>query len=123
MAKKLDIFVILYLDNTFIYIEDPGQSHIEAVRLVVDVLRNYGLYANLKKCQFQKNEICFLGYVMLVQGVRLADKRIEAIINWPELKSEQDIQVFLGFANFYRRFIPDFSRIAATLTLMLKTIG
>ncbi len=48
-------------------------------------------------------------------------KRIEALKNWPEPKSERDIQVFLGFANFYRQFIQDFSKIAGPLTSMLRT--
>lgn len=51
----------------------------------------------------------------------MEDKRIEAVKAWPEPKSVRDIQVFLGFANFYRRFIQGFSRIAAPLNSMLKT--
>ena len=63
LTKKLDIFVIVYLDDILIYTEDPGQGHMEAVRWVLDVLRRYELFANLKKCQFHKDEVCFLGYV------------------------------------------------------------
>ena len=51
----------------------------------------------------------------------MEDERIEAVKNWPEPKSVKNIQVFLGFANFYRRFIQDFSKIARPLTSMLKT--
>ena len=50
LAEKLDIFVIVYLDDILIYIEDPGQGHVKAVRWVLDVLRRHGLFANLKKC-------------------------------------------------------------------------
>ena len=53
----------------------------------------------------------------------MEDKRIEAVENWPEPTSVRDIQVFISFANFYRRFICGFSRIAAPLTSMLKTTG
>ena len=53
----------------------------------------------------------------------MEDERIEAVRNWPEPKSVQDIQVFIGFANFYQRFIHGFSRIAAPLTPMLKMTG
>ena len=63
-----------------------------------------------------------MGYVS-AQAVRMEDKRIEAVKNWPELTSVKDIQVFIDFANFYRRFIQGFSRIAAPLTSMLKTTG
>ena len=123
LAEKLDIFVIVYLDDILIYTEDPGQGHVEAVRWVLDVLRKHGLYANLKKCRFHKDEVRFLGYVVSAQGVRMEDERIEAVKNWPEPTSVRDIQVFIGFANFYRRFIRGFSRIAAPLTSMLKTTG
>ena len=81
LAEKLYIFVIVYLDDIFIYIKDPGQGHVEVVRWVLDVLRKYGLFANLKKCQFHKDEICFLGYVVLAQGVRMEDKQIKTVKN------------------------------------------
>ena len=95
----------------------------EAVRWVLDLLRKNGLFANLKKCWFHKDEVRFLGYVVSSQGIRMEEERIEAVRNWLELKSVRDIQVFIGFANFYRRFIRGFSRIAAPLTSMLKTTG
>ena len=123
LAKKLDIFVIVYLDDTLIYTKDPGQGHVEAVRRVLDILRRHGLFANLKKCQFHKDEVCFLGYIVLAQGVRMEDGQIKAVKNWPEPTSVRDIQVFIGFANFYRRFIQGFSRIAALLTSLLKATG
>ena len=53
----------------------------------------------------------------------MEDEQIEAVKNWPKPTSVRDIQVFINFANFYRRFIQGFSRIAAPLTSMLKTIG
>ena len=123
LAEKLDIFVIVYLDDIFIYTEDQGKGHVEAMRLVLDLLRKNGLFANLKKCWFHKNEVRFLRYVVSSQGIRMKDERIKVVRNWPELKSVRDIQVFIGFTNFYRRFIRGFSRIAASLTSMLKTTG
>ena len=123
LAEKLDIFVIVYLDDILIYIEDQERGHVEVVRWVLDILRKNGLFANLKKCRFHKDEVRFLGYVVSSQGIRMEDERIEAVRNWPEPKSVRDIQVFIGFANFYRRFIRGFSRIATPLTSMLKTTG
>ena len=69
LVEKLDIFVIVYLNDILIYTEDPGQAHVDAVWWVLDILRKYKLYANLKKCRFHKDEICFLGYVVLAQGI------------------------------------------------------
>ena len=87
LAEKLNIFVIVYLDDILVYTEDQGQGHVEAVRWVLDLLRKNGLFANLKKCWFYKDEVRFLGYVVLSQGIRMEDKRIEVIRNWPKPKS------------------------------------
>lgn len=87
---------------------------------VVDVLRKHSLFAKLQKCRFYKDEVCFLGYVFSSQGIKIEDKKIEAIKNSPKPKSIRYIQIFLGFANFYHCFIWDFSKIAIPLTLMLK---
>ena len=121
LAEKLDVFVIVYLDDILIYTEDEGQGYVEAVRWVLDLLRKNGLFANLKKCRFHQDEVRFLGYVVSAQGVQMEDEGIEVVRNWPEPKSIRDIQVFLGFANFYQRFIQGFSKIAGSLTLMLRT--
>ena len=123
LTVKLNIFVIVYLDDIFIYTKDLGQGYVETVRWVLDVLQRHRLFANLKKCRFHKDEVRFLGYIVSAQGVRMEDERIEAVKNWPEPTSVRDIQVFIGFANFYQRFIQGFSRIAAPLTSLLKTTG
>ena len=95
----------------------------EAVWWVLDFLRKNSLFANLKKCQFYKKEVWFLEYIISSQSIQIKDEKIEVVKNWPEPKLVQDIQVFIGFANFYRHFIWSFSKIAATLILMLKMIG
>ena len=121
LTKKLDIFVIVYLDDILIYIENPRQPHVEAVRWVLDQLRKHSFFANLKKCRFHQDEVCFLGYVISLKKISMEAKRIKVIKDWPEYKSVCNIQVFLGFANFYQQFIQGFSRITTQLTSMLKT--
>ncbi len=85
LAEKFDILVVVYLDDILIYTEDPGQPHVEAVRWVLKQLWKYGLYANLKKCRFHKDELRFLGFVVLAQGIRMEKERIEVVKTWPEL--------------------------------------
>ena len=121
LAGKPDIFVILYLDDILIYTENPGQTHVEPVRWVLKQLRKNGFFANFKKCRFHKDEVRLLGFVVSAHGIRMEEERIKAVNTWPEPKSVRDIQVFLGFANFYRRFIKNFSRIATPLTSILWT--
>ena len=121
LAEKLDIFVIVYLDDILIYSKDLGQGYLEVVQWVFEQFRKDFLYAILKKCRFHQEEVRFLDYVVLFQGICMEDKRIEDVKSWPKLKSVRDIQAFIGCANFYCRFIRGFSKIAAPLTLMLKT--
>ncbi len=121
LAEKLDVFCIVYLDDILIYTQDTGAKHVEAVKWVLDRLRQHGLFVNLQKCRFCTDEVHFLGYVIAPTGVRMEEERIQSVTNWPELKSLRDIQVFVGFANFYRRFIQGFSRIASPLTELTKT--
>ena len=91
LAEKLDVFMIIYLDNILIYIKDVGQAHVNAVCWVLNKLRNHSLFANFKKCCFHKDEVRFLGYVMSAQGVRMEDEQIKAVKNWPNPKSMKDI--------------------------------
>ena len=121
LAKKLDVFVIVYLNDILIYTKDEGQGHIEAVWWILDFLKKNGFFANLKKCRFYQDKICFLRYIISAQKVKMEDERIEVVRDWPESKSIKDIHIFFRFANFYRRFIQSFSKIAGLLTLMLKT--
>ena len=101
LIEKLNIFVIVYLDDILIYTNDDRNGHVAAIRWVLEQLRKFSLYANLKKCRFYQDEVRFLGYVVSSKGIRKEDKQIEAVKQWPEPQSVRDIQVFLGFAKFY----------------------
>ena len=72
----MDIFIIVYLDDILIYTKDPGQPHVEAVFWVPDQLRKYLLFANLKKCCFYQDEICFLEYIILSKDINIEAEKI-----------------------------------------------
>ena len=93
----------------------------EAVQWVLRELRKHSLFAKLKNCCFHQKKVRFLGYVISSQGIRMEEKKIDAVKAPSKPKSVRDIQVFIGFANFNRRFIQDFSKIPAPLTSILKT--
>ena len=62
LAEKLDIFIIVYQDDILINTDDDGDGHVAAIQWVLEQLRKFSLFANLKKCQFHQEEVCFLGY-------------------------------------------------------------
>ena len=105
LAKKLNVFVLVYLDDILIYTEDVSQAHVNAVRWVLNKLKKHGRFANFKKCCFHNDEVRFLSYVVSAQRVRMEDKRIEVVKKWPQPKMMRNIQVFLGFANSHWRVI------------------
>jgi hypothetical protein len=115
----LDKFLVIYLDDLLIY-SDPLAEHKRHVRMVLEKLRDADLYLKPSKCQFHVQEVTFLGYVIGPEGVKMDPAKVEAITAWPAPESVHDIRVFLGLANFYRRFIQDFSRVAAPITHLLK---
>ena len=80
LAKKLNIFIIVYFDDILIYSDNPGQAYVDAVWWVPEELKN-GFFANLKKCCFYKDKICFLRYVLLAQRVWMQEERIDNMKN------------------------------------------
>ena len=113
--EHLDDFVVIYLDDILIYSKNK-EEHEKHVRLVLEKLRERGLYAKLEKCLFHQTEMEFLGFVATTDGLKMDPKKVEAIVSWEAPKTVRDVQCFLGFANFYRIFIKNYSRVAAPLT-------
>ncbi|SPC61574.1 uncharacterized protein UHOD_11610 [Ustilago sp. UG-2017b] len=115
----LDRSLIIYLDDLLIYSStlEQHQGHVSAI---LARLRQAGLYAKAEKCQFSTSQTEFLGFVVSDQGVSMDPSKTEVITNWPVPKSVHDVQVFLGFCNFYRKFIPQYSRTAYPLTQLLR---
>ena len=91
LAEKLDIFVLIYLNNILLHTKNPRKAHVKAVWWVLKVLRKYGLYANLEKCCFYQDEVRFLGFVVFKDGIRIEEERINAVKKWPKPQSVRDI--------------------------------
>jgi hypothetical protein len=110
LKSLLDITCIAYLNNICIY-SDLIEEYIKYVREILDRLKKTKLYVKLFKCEFDKKEITFLKYVIGVYRIRMDNAKIRIIFDWFILKSFKNIQIFINFANFYRRFILRFSKI------------
>ncbi len=114
--------VIVYINDILVY-SDSLENHIQQVRAVLQRLIEYQLYAKMEKCEFHQTQVSFLGYIISSEGVAMDDKKVQSVINWPQPKTVKELQRFLGFANFYRRFIRNFSTVAAPLTSLLRGGG
>jgi len=115
----LDNYVVVYLDDILIF-SDNIKDHIQHVREVLQRLRNNALFGNLEKSKFHNSSTKFLGYIISSNGIKMDPEKVEAVLSWPTTKCVKDIQSFIGFANFYRRFIKDFSKIVTPLTQLTK---
>ena len=114
-SDLLDVTVVVYLDDILIFSDDPSK-HEEHVREVLRRLRKHDLFCKPEKCEFHADRIEYLGYIIGPEGISMDPKKIASILDWPQPRNVRDIQSFLGFANFYRRFIFGYSEIVLPLT-------
>nr|AAQ56339.1 putative gag-pol polyprotein [Oryza sativa Japonica Group] len=112
-------FVVVYFDDILIYSKSMGE-HFNHLRAVFNALRDARLFGNLEKCTFCTDRVSFLGYVVTPQGIEVDQAKVEAIQSWPTPKTVSQVRSFLGLAGFYRRFVQDFSTIAAPLNALTK---
>ena len=115
----LDRFFIVFMDDILVYSDSP-EEHSEHLRIVLQTLREWQLYAKLSKCQFWLDRVAFLGHVISVEGVSADPQKIEVVVNWKPPKKESEVRSFLGLAGYYRKFVEGFSRIAAPLTKLTR---
>ncbi len=118
-GDMLDRWLIVYIDDILIY-SDTQEEHVRHVRSVLKWLLQHQLYVKAEKCEFHQTNTSFIGYVIRQDGVSMDDKKVQAVLDWPQPQTVKELQRFLGFANFYRRFIRNFSSIASPLTAMTK---
>jgi hypothetical protein len=112
-------FVVVYFDDILIYSKNLD-DHVVHVKSVLDVLRKERLFANFKKCTFYTDKLVFLGFVVSAQGIQVDEEKVCAIQDWPSPTSVGNVRSFHGLASFYRRFVKDFSSLAAPLTEVIK---
>ena len=83
---------------------------------MLHLLRDHQLHAKFSKCEFWLTEVRFLGHVVSASGVSVDPEKVEVMMSWERPKSIFEIRSFLGLVGYYRRFIKDFSRLAAPMT-------
>ncbi|KAK3571419.1 hypothetical protein QTP86_012060 [Hemibagrus guttatus] len=111
--------VIAYIDDILVYSKSL-EEHVLHVREVLSRLQRHHLYVKLEKCEFHRRTVTFLGYVISQRGVEMDMVKVRAVTDWPAPTTVRELQRFLGFANFYRRFIRNYSSVAGPLTSLLR---
>ena len=100
--------MVVYLDDILIFTRTE-EEHAKAIRQVLQVLQKHKLLLRLEKCEFCKERIEYLRLVISENEVSMDPVKVVEVQEWPTLENKTDVQTFLGFVNFYRRFIWDFS--------------
>src|SRR4051794_31707459 len=117
--EYLDKFVVVYLDDILIYSKNE-EEHAEHLRLVLMKLREHRLYAKFSKCEFWLPEVTYLGHVISAKGIAVNPERVQAVLDWTPPESVKQVRSIVGLASYCRRFIENFSKVAKSLTELLK---
>ena len=114
LQSYIDICCIVYLDDVLIY-SDSLEQHRKDVAAMIRAIRRQGMKLKPSKCQFHQRETEYLGFIINNEGVKVDPIKTAAIWDWKPPTNKRGIQEFMGFGNFYRRFIEGFSRTAKPL--------
>ena len=105
---------MVFMDDILIY-SPSEEEHEDHLRVVLQLLRDHKLYAKFSKCEFWLTKVTFLGHIVSVSSVSVDPEKVKVVMSWERPKSVFEIRGFLGLAGYYRRFIEDFSRLAAPM--------
>ncbi len=119
LQEFLDIFCVVYLDNILIFSKSQEEHNLHVLK-ILQVINQNGLLASIDKCDFDKDSIEYLGFILDKNGISMHPSKLSTIANWPLHNSVRDIQCFLGFANFYCHFISHYTTITSPLYALTK---
>ena len=110
----------IYMDDILIHTGDDRQEHRGRIHQVLDKLRRHDLFLKPEKCQFEQEQVEFLGVVLRNGTIQMDPAKIDVVAKWPQPRTVRDVRAFLGFTGFYRYFIPNYSKIARPLIDLTK---
>jgi predicted aspartyl protease/transposase InsO family protein len=117
----LDVYCSAYIDDVLVFSDGSLEDHYRKVSEVLTRLQRAGLPVDISKCEFGVQEVKYLGFIIEAgKGIRVDPEKVRAIRQWEAPSTVKGVRQFLGFANFYREFISDFSSIARPLTQLTR---
>ena len=111
-------FAVVYIDDILIY-SKSAEEHVEHVRRVLEQLKSHNLLAKPSKCEFFVQSVEYLGHIVTSEGVHVDPAKVRVINEWPTLRTKSEVRSFLGLANYYRRFIKNFSELTTPLSALV----
>ncbi|KAL2017202.1 hypothetical protein VTK56DRAFT_2409 [Thermocarpiscus australiensis] len=121
LREYLDEFCSAYMDDVLIYSDGSLSDHRKKVKMVMRRLQEAGLQVDIDKCDFEAKSVKYLGFIVEAgKGIRVDPEKIRAVEQWERPKSVKGVRGFIGFANYYREFVPNFSAVAMPLTALTK---
>ena len=112
-------FVLVYLDDIVVFSKNTAE-HYKHLTVVLQLLREHKLYANLSKCKFVQPELQFLGHIVGAQGLQVDPRKVSIVQNWPVPQDKTELRKFWGLANYFRKFIMAWAMLVAALQTQLK---
>ena len=112
---------LIYLDDIIVFRQTP-EEHLHRLKAVSNKLKAAGLKLKPSKCDLFKQQINYLGHVVSKEGVSTDPEKIKAVTEWSQPTTVTEVRSFLGFVSYYRRFIPNFSKVAKPLNKLLENV-
>ena len=119
LRPYLGKFVIVFLDDILVY-STTLEEHLENLRKVFQFLRENALYVKDSKCKFLKDSIQYLGHITSAEGIAMDSSKVDAIMRWPAPQSMEELQIFLGMAGFYRKYVNGYAKNYVPMIDQLK---
>jgi reverse transcriptase-like protein len=113
-------YIIIYMDNILITTEGNLKDHQKYVAHVLNILLKHDLYLKPEKCSFHKKEVEYLGVIVGNGKVKMDPTKVQVLTDWPQPTTLKQLHLFLGFRNYYKDFIVDYSRLARPLHELTK---
>ncbi|XP_038979199.1 uncharacterized protein LOC120109538 [Phoenix dactylifera] len=112
-------FMLVFFDDILVY-SHSMEEHVKHLEVVLSILEKHHFYIKPSKCAFAQKELEYLGHIISGEGVKVDQRKIEAMVDWPLPKNISALRGFLGLTGYYRRFVKNYGLIARPLTSMLK---